>query len=200
MKKLLTALLVMFAFSCGTVNKIGNKLENDAEKAGNEAVEEGKKDAAEAIKVDVFKTLLTNPDYATFAGMIETAELTDTLTGVGPFTIFAPNNKAFEDLSEGVIDNLMKPESKDELRKLLSYHILVGKMMAADMNAKDAVTLATDTAAILKAEDGTITYAGGNVSAVDIDCTNGVIHGLDSVVMPGGPKAVPADPAAEETK
>ncbi len=194
MKNLLTVLILMLAVGCGTATKMGDKLGAESQKMGDEAVEEGKKEAAEAVKVDIVATALTNGNFTTLVAALEAAELTDTLRGTGPFTVFAPTDAAFADLPEGVIDNLMKPEAKEELKKLLLTHVLTGKVMAGDASTMNALTLGGATEPVTKGEDGSVTFGGSKVSTADIDCTNGVIHVIDKVVMPGQAPAV-AEPA-----
>ncbi len=193
MKNLLTVLVLAFAVGCGTANKMGDKLGAESQKMGEETMEEGKKEVAEAVKVDIVATALTNGNFTTLVAALEAAELTETLRGTGPFTVFAPTDAAFADLPEGVVDNLMKPEAKDELKKLLLTHVLAGKVMAADASTMNAQTLGGASEPVIVGEDGSVTFGTAKVSTADVDCTNGVIHVIDTVVMPGKATAVPED-------
>lgn len=196
MKNLLTVLILALAVGCGTANKMGDKLGAESQKMGDEAVDTAKEEATEAIKVDIVATALTNGNFTTLVAALEAAELTDTLRGTGPFTVFAPTDAAFEDLPKGVVDNLMKAEAKDELKKLLLTHVLAGKVMAADASTMNAQTLGGATEPVTVGEDGSVSFGGSKISTADIDCTNGVIHVIDTVVMPGKAPAIAEEAAA----
>ncbi len=196
MKNLLTVLLLTFVVGCGTANKMADKLGSESQKMGDEAMKDGEAAVAEAVKVDIVATALTNGNFTTLVAALEAAELTDTLRGTGPFTVFAPTDAAFANLPEGVVDNLMKPEAKDELKKLLLTHVLTGKVMAADATTMNVQTLGGAPEPITVGEDGSVMFGTSKVSTADVDCTNGVIHVIDTVVMPGQAPAI-AEVAAE---
>ncbi len=122
-------------------------------------------------------------NFTTLVAAVKAADLVDTLSGEGPFTVFAPTNEAFAKLPEGTVDELLKPENKEKLQKILKFHVVPGKVMAADVK-----TMSADTAAGEKAEvvvkDGVVTYGGQKVIKTDIVASNGVIHWIDGVAMP----------------
>ena len=110
----------------------------------------------------------------------------DTLRAPGPFTVFAPTDEAFAKLPAGTVETLLKPENKAKLQRILTYHVVAGKVMAADvvkMTAAKAVS--GDTIAIARA-DGGVTVDGAKVVKADIAASNGVIHVIDTVIMPKG--------------
>ncbi len=128
-----------------------------------------------------------NPDFSTLVAAIQAAGLAETLSGPGPFTVFAPTNAAFASLPAGTLDSLLLPENKDDLVKVLSYHVVSGKVMAADVPAEaDAAATATVNNLDLSVRT-TATGAMVNdatVTAADIEASNGVIHVIDKVLLP----------------
>jgi uncharacterized surface protein with fasciclin (FAS1) repeats len=128
-----------------------------------------------ADKAGTFKTLLA---------AAQAAGLVDTLKSPGPLTVFAPTDAAFAKLPKGTVENLVKPENKEELARILKHHVISGKVMAADIKGK---RLTADTAAGTKlAIDArrTVRVGGANVTAADIVASNGVIHVVDRVILP----------------
>jgi uncharacterized surface protein with fasciclin (FAS1) repeats len=143
--------------------------------------------------VDVAKG---NPDFSTLVAAVEAAQLGETLSGTGPFTVFAPNNAAFEKLPAGTVDGLLKPESQAQLTGLLTYHVVAGKTDAAalakaiaDSDGKAELTTVNGgkLTASMEGENVILTDGEGNtstVTATDVEASNGVIHVIDTVVMP----------------
>jgi uncharacterized surface protein with fasciclin (FAS1) repeats len=129
-----------------------------------------------------------NKDFSTLVSAVKAAGLAETLSGTGPFTLFAPTNEAFEKLPAGTVDSLLKPESKQKLAEILTYHAVVGEVMAADVTPGKVKT-ANGAEFTVAVADGnvTITDASGNTANVvqtDITADNGVIHVIDAVLMP----------------
>ncbi|MFN3913176.1 fasciclin domain-containing protein [Hyphomonas sp.] len=129
-----------------------------------------------------------NPDFSTLVAAIQAAGLAETLAGPGPFTVFAPTNAAFAALPAGTLDSLLLPENKDQLTKILTYHVVSGKVMAADLPAADVAT-ATPTVAGLDLSvrveaDGTAKANDATITTADIEASNGVIHVIDAVLLP----------------
>jgi uncharacterized surface protein with fasciclin (FAS1) repeats len=133
---------------------------------------------------DIVDVAVGAPQFSTLVAAVQAAGLVETLKGTGPFTVFAPTNDAFAKLPAGTVENLLKPENKVQLVALLTYHVLPGKVMAADVSGAQ-VTPATVQGATL-AVDGRsgVKVNGANVIAADIAAKNGVIHGIDTVLMP----------------
>ena len=132
---------------------------------------------------DIVDTAVAAGNFTTLATALTTAGLLETLKGPGPFTVFAPTDAAFAALPAGTVEDLLKPENKDKLIKILTYHVVPGKVMAADL---------TEGMKAKTVEGGevTITLEGGPkvdgavISSADIAASNGVIHVIDSVIMP----------------
>lgn len=145
---------------------------------------------------DIVTNASTSQDHTTLIAAVQAAGLVDTLKGPGPFTVFAPTNAAFEKLPAGTVDGLLKPEMKDDLAKVLTYHVVSGNVDAAALTQQiqaggGSATLKTVQGEELtaKADGGkvTLTDAKGNVATVttaDVRQSNGVIHVIDTVLMP----------------
>ncbi len=125
-----------------------------------------------------------NPDFSTLVAALKAADLVGALSGDGPFTVFAPTNAAFEKLPEGTVESLLKPENKEKLAGILTYHVVSGKVMAADVvKLSEAKTLQGSMVEI-SASDAGVKIDGANVVKADIEASNGVIHVIDSVILP----------------
>ena len=139
--------------------------------------------AAKAADETVVAIASGNPDFSTLVAAVTAAGLVDTLNGEGPFTIFAPTNAAFEKLPPGTVEDLLKPENKDKLTKILTYHVVSGKVMAADVTTGKVKSLQGGELDVVASADG-VTVDGAKVTQTDIEGSNGVIHVIDTVVMP----------------
>ena len=132
---------------------------------------------------DIVDIAAGNDDFSTLVAAVTAAGLVDTLKGDGPFTVFAPTNEAFAKLPEGTVESLLKPENKDKLVSILTYHVVSGKVMAKDVAAGEVATVNGDMATIA-VTDGKVTIDKANVTATDIVGSNGVIHVIDAVILP----------------
>jgi uncharacterized surface protein with fasciclin (FAS1) repeats len=126
-----------------------------------------------------------NPDFSTLVAAITAAGLGETLAGEGPFTVFAPTNAAFAALPAGTLDSLLLPENKDQLTAILTYHVVPGTVMAADLPAAatDVATVNGATVSVVAAPEGA-TINGAKITAADVPASNGVIHVIDTVLLP----------------
>ena len=139
--------------------------------------------AATADK-DIVDTAVAAGSFKTLAKALQAADLVETLKGGGPFTVFAPTDEAFAKLPAGTLDALLKPENKPKLRRILTYHVVAGKVMAADVvKASSAKAVSGDTLTIAS-RDGGVTVDGATVVKTDIPASNGVIHVIDRVILP----------------
>jgi uncharacterized surface protein with fasciclin (FAS1) repeats len=120
--------------------------------------------------------------FATLVAAVQAAGLVETLQGDGPFTVFAPTDAAFAALPEGLLEKLLLPENLDVLISILTYHVVSGTVLAADVTAGEVTTVQGE--AITVATDGGVTVNGANVIAVDVLASNGVIHVIDAVILP----------------
>lgn len=121
--------------------------------------------------------------FKTLVSALTEAELATVLAGEGPFTVFAPTDEAFAALPEGVLDQLMQPENRDLLVKVLTYHVVPGAVMSADLTSGEVATVEGSPVTVAVEEDA-VTVNGANVIQTDIAATNGVIHAIDQVIIP----------------
>jgi uncharacterized surface protein with fasciclin (FAS1) repeats len=135
---------------------------------------------------NIVDTAVAAGSFTTLAKALTAADLVATLQGPGPFTVFAPTDEAFAKLPAGTVDNLLKPENKDKLRRILTYHVVAGEVRAADVvKLQSAKAVSGDTITV-KASDGKVHVDGANVTKTDIQASNGVIHVIDTVILPKG--------------
>ncbi|XMO70997.1 fasciclin domain-containing protein [Luteolibacter sp. AS25] len=180
MKNILTTLTVA-TFSIAGVT--GLHAQRDNMEGGNKMGAEDKMEAADSSKENIVEIASGMNNFTTLVAAVKAADLAETLSGDGPFTVFAPTNDAFDELPEGTVEELLKPENKEKLQKILKFHVVPGKVMAADVKTMSAGTAAGEDAAVV-VEDGVVTYAGQKVIKTDIVASNGVIHWIDGVAMP----------------
>jgi len=139
---------------------------------------------ASAGKLDIVDTAAGAGSFATLVTAVKAAGLEDTLRGDGPFTVFAPTDEAFAKLPAGTIESLLKPENRDQLVAVLTYHVIPGKVMAADIAGQTAEVATVQGSSIsVDATDG-VMVDDANVIQADIEASNGVIHVIDTVVLP----------------
>jgi transforming growth factor-beta-induced protein len=135
--------------------------------------------------------------FSTLAAALTAADLVDTLKGEGPFTVFAPTDEAFAKLDKAMLDDLLKPENKDTLVAILTYHVVPGKVTAADVvNLTSAKTVQGEEITI-KVEGGTVMINDAKVTMPDVMASNGVIHVIDTVILPPSVKEAMAAPAKD---
>ncbi len=133
---------------------------------------------------DIVDTAVAAGSFTTLVAAVTAAGLVDTLKGAGPFTVFAPSDDAFAKLPAGTVEDLVKPENKDKLTAILTLHVMAGKVMAADVaGAKVEPASVNGEALHVDGTDG-VTVNGAKVVTADIECTNGVIHVIDTVLLP----------------
>jgi uncharacterized surface protein with fasciclin (FAS1) repeats len=140
--------------------------------------------AGDKPKADIVDTAVAAGDFKTLATALTAAGLVETLKGPGPFTVFAPTDAAFAKLPAGTVENLLKPENKAELTKILTYHVVPGKVKAADVVKLTEAKTVQGQAAKITVKDGKVMVDNATVTATDIGASNGVIHVIDSVILP----------------
>lgn len=140
---------------------------------------EKKADAA-----DIVDTAVAAGQFNTLAAALEAADLIGTLKGDGPFTVFAPTDEAFAKLPEGTVESLLLPENRDKLVAILTYHVVPGKVLAKDVVKLSGATTVNGGDVTIAVADGSVRVDNANVVATDIAASNGVIHVIDSVILP----------------
>jgi uncharacterized surface protein with fasciclin (FAS1) repeats len=139
---------------------------------------------ARAADKDLVDTAVSAGQFKTLVTALNAAGLVDTLNGSGPFTVFAPTDAAFAKLPAGTVESLLKPENKARLKAILTYHVVQGSVMAADVvKLKQAKTVNGQMIAV-KAADGAVMINDAKVTATDVVASNGVIHVIDKVILP----------------
>jgi uncharacterized surface protein with fasciclin (FAS1) repeats len=137
---------------------------------------QGEKDIVEsAVAAGSFKTLVS---------AVQAAGLADTLKGAGPFTVFAPTDEAFAKLPAGTVENLLKPENKAKLQAILTYHVVPGKVMAADVVKINMAKTVNGQSLTVNTKNGAVMVDNAKVVKTDIPASNGVIHVIDAVILP----------------
>ena len=142
--------------------------------------------ASAAHAADIVDTAKSAGTFKTLTAALDAAGKTSMLKEAGPFTVFAPSDEAFAKLPKGTVETLLKPENKEKLGKLLAYHVIEGKVMAADVKTMMAKTANGADLNIKVGKDGGVTVNGANVVKADVAADNGVIHVIDTVLMPPG--------------
>jgi transforming growth factor-beta-induced protein len=136
-------------------------------------------------KKDIVDTAVAAGSFNTLAAALKAADLVDTLKGEGPFTVFAPTDEAFAKLPAGTVETLLKPENKDKLKGILTYHVVAGNVKAADVVTLSEAKTVNGKAVTVKVTDGKVFLNGSTqVVKTDIETTNGVIHVIDTVLLP----------------
>ncbi len=138
---------------------------------------------ADAGAQNLLQTAAANASYKTFGKAVEAAGMTDTLSGAGPFSVFAPTDAAFERLPAGKLEGLLKPEHKDELVAMLKGHVINGRKSAADIGLWKSVKTINGQSSPVVVTDGRPSIDGAQVTEPDISSSNGILHGIDKVIL-----------------
>lgn len=171
----LFALLLVFTFSCGSAAS--------NEESNTEEVTETPSQMAEEAAKDIVALAMETEALSTLVAAVSAGDLVSVLQGEGPFTVFAPTNEAFAALPAGTLDMLLKPENKDQLVAILTYHVVSGKVMSTDLS--DGMKAATvNGAEITITTTGGAKVNGANVAMADVEASNGVVHVIDAVILP----------------
>ena len=135
-------------------------------------------------KMNIVDTAVAAGNFKTLATALTAAGLVETVSGAGPFTVFAPTDAAFARLPAGTVESLLKPENKAQLTAILTYHVVPGKVMAADVVKLSEAKTVNGKMLAVKVHGGNVMINDAQVTATDIAASNGVIHVIDSVVLP----------------
>jgi uncharacterized surface protein with fasciclin (FAS1) repeats len=136
------------------------------------------------MKKDIVDVAAGNESFTTLVAAVQAAGLVDTLKSDGPFTVFAPTNEAFAKLPDGTVEMLLLPENKDKLVAILTYHVVSGKVMAADVMKIDMATTVQGQDVKVSTDNGKVMINDAMVISADIKASNGVIHVIDTVIIP----------------
>ena len=133
---------------------------------------------------DIVDTAVSAGSFKTLVAAVQAAGLVETLKGKGPFTVFAPTDEAFKKLPKGTVESLLKPENKDKLIAVLTYHVVPGKVTAADVVKLSEAKTVQGSKVAIKVKGGNVMVDKAKVVKTDIMCGNGVIHVIDAVILP----------------
>ncbi len=181
MQKNILKMLVTAAITTATFVSCSNGETKTAETTTDSVKQEV---MAPTAPKDIVDVAIGSPDHTTLVAAVTAAGLVETLKGAGPFTVFAPTNAAFTALPAGTVDGLLKPESKDALTKILTYHVVAGAVKAADLKDGQKVKTLQGEELTVSIKDGKVMINGANVIAADLTGSNGVVHVVDAVLMP----------------
>lgn len=182
--------LVLGVAACGDDDDV--EAPAAAEATGSESTESDDDTTMdEEMPATVVDIAAGNDDFSTLVAAVEAADLVETLQGDGPFTVFAPTNAAFEALPAGTVDTLLKPENKDQLAAVLTYHVVPSKAMSTDLSDGMTVKTVQGEELTVGISGGTVTITDANggeatVAQADIEAENGVVHVIDKVLLPAG--------------
>lgn len=137
-----------------------------------------------AEKKDIVDTAVANGSFKTLAAALEAGDLIDTLKSDGPFTVFAPTDEAFAKLPDGTVEMLLMPENKDKLVAILTYHVVPGKISAAEVVKLDSATTVNSSDVRISVRDNSVFINDARVVIADVYASNGVIHVVDTVILP----------------
>jgi uncharacterized surface protein with fasciclin (FAS1) repeats len=133
---------------------------------------------------DIVDTAVSNGSFKTLAAALKAAGLVETLKGSGPFTVFAPTDAAFAKLPAGTVETLLKPENKDRLRRVLTYHVVSGKVGSTEVTKLTSAKAVSGDAIAIAVKDGKVMVNNATVVTADVAASNGVIHVIDTVILP----------------
>jgi uncharacterized surface protein with fasciclin (FAS1) repeats len=142
--------------------------------------------AATQARADIVDTAVGAGQFTTLAAALKAAGLVDTLKGAGPYTVFAPTDAAFAALPKGTVEALLKPENREKLVAILTYHVVPGRVTATQVAKMDAATTVQGSTVAIAASGGAVTVNSARVVTADVAASNGVIHVIDKVLMPEG--------------
>ena len=148
---------------------------------------------AHSQDADIIDTAVAAGSFQTLAAALQAADLVDALKGPGPFTVFAPTDEAFAELPEGTVESLLLPENKATLTAILTYHVVAGSVLAADVVNLSSATTLNGAAVEINVSDNGVMVGTAKVIQTDILASNGVIHVLDAVILPPAATAVEAE-------
>jgi len=171
----------IFLFSCGGGNQQPVAVVGEPAGAGQSAVQD------EDSQKDVVRVAVGSPDHTTLVTALKTAEYVDVLSNAGPFTVFAPTNAAFDLLPAGTVEGLLKPESKDNLRNILEYHVAVGVYKLENLKDGQTINQVNLDNVTIGWKDGKYTVNGANIVAT-VPASNGVVYVIDAVLLPPAKK------------
>lgn len=185
MKYATILMMALFFLACesNTTNNEGGEEETTMEENMDNQEQAEETAASEDMQKDIVALAMDTEALSTLVTAVKAGDLVETLQGEGPFTVFAPTNEAFAALPEGTLEDLLKPENKDQLVSILTYHVVPGKIMSSDLS--DGQTAPTVNGKEIEVSIGEgVMINGANVAMADVEASNGVVHVIDKVILP----------------
>lgn len=142
-------------------------------------------DGYDSSSKDIVDTAVASGSFNTLVAAVQAAGLVDALKAEGPLTVFAPTDEAFAQLPAGTVENLLKPENKDQLVEILTYHVVPGRLTATEVTSMAGTTTLQGEQITFKVDNGKVYVDGAEVIQADVSTSNGVIHIIDQVILPG---------------
>jgi len=176
-------LFVILSFAACTNTSTTDGEENATEDTTTAQAEETTMEE-KPMEKDIVALAMETPSLSTLVQAVKAAGLVETLQGEGPFTVFAPTNKAFAALPEGTLENLLKPENKDQLVQVLTYHVVPAKVMSGDLSDGMKAGTVQGAEATVKMKGDAVMIDNATVQKADISASNGVVHVIDAVILP----------------
>jgi uncharacterized surface protein with fasciclin (FAS1) repeats len=139
---------------------------------------------AQTMSKDIVDTAVAHGSFKTLAAALQAADLVDTLKGAGPFTVFAPTDAAFAKLPAGTVENLLKPENREQLRRVLTYHVVAGRVSSADVSKMTSARAVSGDMLRISLKGRSVMVNDATVVTADVAASNGVIHVVDTVILP----------------
>jgi uncharacterized surface protein with fasciclin (FAS1) repeats len=185
MRKSLVAGIAVAALALSGCAPQAEEAIDEVEEVVVEEVEEVEEPAVEEGPGTIVDVAVSAGSFTTLVAAVQAAGLVDTLSGEGPFTVFAPTDEAFAALPEGLVEALLLEENLEILQQILTYHVVAGAVFSSDVATGDVASVEGSAIAV-EVTDAGVTVNGANVIAVDIEASNGVIHVIDAVILPPG--------------
>jgi len=179
------SVFMLAACSGGSSDSASQEMSNDSEMEDASSTEAAAEESSSMSDTpDIVALASSQESLSTLVTAVQEAGLVETLQGDGPFTVFAPTNAAFEALPEGTLENLLKPENQEQLKSVLTYHVVSGKVMSSDLS--DGMTPATveGSTVEIKIDGESVMVNGASVASADVEASNGVVHVIDQVILP----------------
>ena len=183
MKRYLAIATIVPALALGAA-ACGDDDEGNGSSGGGAATSQEQAPSTQQNAQDVVALAQDTTDLSTLVTAVSTAKLVDTLQGEGPFTVFAPTNAAFEKLGDEQVQSLLEPENRDQLTKVLTYHVVPGTLTAADLSDGQKLETVAGETLTVKVDGDTVMVGDASVVQPDVEASNGVVHVIDSVLTP----------------
>ena len=183
MKRYLAIATIVPALALGAA-ACGDDDEGSGSSGGAAATSQEQAPSTQQNAQDVVALAQDTPDLSTLVTAVSTAKLGDTLQGDGPFTVFAPTNAAFKELGDEQVQSLLEPENRDQLTKVLTYHVVPGTLTAADLSDGQKLETVAGETLTVKVNGGTVMVGDASVVQPDVEASNGVVHVIDGVLTP----------------